>query len=229
MQTALDFLNGKPVSTENRIIYVRRRERISFNFNNEYSIDMTKIQSSDSLSTLLSEPSKYEIECEMGLPKHHFCETVFIYLNGILRRLFSLDKLSLPPENSIYHPSFSRQIELREHNPVLLGSSASIELINAEGYNDELIEWCKQQNDQNLPILNYEEAKQLSWSYAHPSCMNTLFGKEYDTKASREDANIVVNKGGTIRTRDGRVFHCCVWQYEGILINGITSVKRDVA
>lgn len=226
---ALSYLNGKPVNTENRVVFVRHRERISFNYNNEFTIDMTSIQSSESLSTLSKEPTKYEIECEMGLPKHHFCESVFLFLNGILRRLFSLDKISIPPETSIFYPSYSKQIALREHAPVTLNSSMVIELLNAEGYSDELIEWCKQQDENHRPILQYEEACQLQWSLAHPSCMNTLFGKEYDTQASTNDRYKVVNNGGTIRTRNGKVLHCCVWQYEGIIRNQIASLKRDAA
>lgn len=226
---ALAYLNGKRVNSDLRVVLVRHRERISFNFNNEYSIDMTTIQSSESLSTLSQAPTTYEVECEMGLPKHSYCESVFIFINGILRRLFSLpDSISMPPENSIFSPAIFKQIILNEHNLILLNPSSSIELLSSEGYNDELIEWCKSNNDDHLPILPYEEANQLKWSLSHPRCMHTLFGKEYDTKSNQRDALVVINQGGTIRTKNGKVFHCCVWQYEGVLRKDSVGLKRQI-
>ena len=226
-QSALAYLKGESVDPSTRISLVRHRERITFNFNNEYIIDMTTIQSSESLSSLSHKPTFYEVECEMGLPRYHFCQSTFIFLNGILKRLFSLpESISMPPINSIFHPSNFNKIILREHNSIILTENMMIELKNADGYDDELITWCKSQNDDKKPILYYNEAKQVQWSLSHPPSMNTLFGKEYDTKASNTDRLLVSNQGGTIRTKDGHVFHCCVWQYEGILINQTQSVRR---
>ena len=38
----------------------------------------------------------------------------------------------------------------------------------------------------------------------------------------------VVNNGGVIRTSDNDVFHCCIWQYEGIVLGHTASVKRPI-
>lgn len=231
IQAALSYVQGASPSSYH-VNLVRRRRRITFNFRNEYRIDMTDTQSADSMAEVDNQPSVYEVECEMCLPKHGHCETLFIYLNAILHRLFTQpESVCTPPPNSRFHPSYFSKLEASSHCQILL--KGDIELLNSEGYDDGLIQWCKEKNPEGKAILPFREANQLKWSLAHPGVIPTLQGNAFATDASPSDCGLVTHDGGMIKTEDGQVFHCCIWQYEGSVLlpnlNPPSSVKRKAS
>ena len=175
-------------------------------------------------------PTVYEVECELCLPKHGHCETLFLYLNAILHRMFTQpEAVCMPPVASRFHPGYVAKLEAASHGQVVL--KGDVELLNSEGYDDSLIAWCKKRNPEGKAILPFQEAKQLKWSLAHPCSLPTLQGLSFPTDASPCDCALVINDGGMIRTESGEVFHCCIWQYEGVALltnaNQSSSVKRS--
>lgn len=225
IQSSLDYVEGKGKKSS-EIILVRRRQRTSFNFNNEYCLDMTATQSGNSLDELESSSPIFEVECELGIPRHSHCEQLFIFLNAILKRMMSQpDVISFPPKSSKFHPSMFQRVSMVCNNPCNI--SGDIELLSSEGYSDELIQWCKENNPEGKAILPMELARQIPWCLAHSPVLCTLQNDTWKTGADSSLLHNVMNNGGTIRTRDGHVFHCCIWQYEGVLLPVPTqSVKR---
>ena len=226
-QAALSYLGGSPSSY--RVNLVRHRERITFNFRNNYRLDMTAIQSAESVADVHKAPTVYEVECELCLPKHGHCETLFVYLNAILHRMFTQpEAVCMPPATSRFHPAYIAKLEAASHCQVVL--KGDVELLNSEGYDDSLIAWCKKRNAEGRAILPFQEAKQLRWSLAHPCNLPTLQGITFPTDASQSDCALVINDGGMIRTPEGELFHCCIWQYEGIALlsnpNQSSAMKR---
>lgn len=226
-QAAINYVSGKPFKSESRITLVRHRQRTSFNFSNEYRLDLTVTQSGSSLEAVKSHPPIYEIECELGVPKHSHCEQLFIYLNAILHRMLSQpDTVATPPVTSKFHPNVFKRAAVMNCCPCSI--TGDIILDSSEGYNDELIQWCKKHNEEGKPILPVSLAKQIQWSFAHPPLLYTLQDDLWKVDISQEYLDRVICNGGTIRTDDGRVFHCCIWQYEGIHLRvGFSSKKRE--
>lgn len=227
-QAALSYLMRSPSAY--RVNLVRHRERITFNFRNDYRLDMTATQSAESMADVHNAPTVYEVECELCLPKHGHCETLFLYLNAILHRMFTQpEAVCMPPVASRFHPGYVAKLEAASHGQVVL--KGDVELLNSEGYDDSLIAWCKKRNPEGKAILPFQEAKQLKWSLAHPCSLPTLQGLSFPTDASPSDCARVINDGGMIRTEAGEVFHCCIWQYEGVALlanpNQSSSVKRS--
>ncbi|KAK8806197.1 hypothetical protein JH06_0762 [Blastocystis sp. subtype 4] len=227
-EAAINYLTGKPVKGESRITLVRHRQRTSFNYNNEYRLDLTVIQAGHSEKDLKTVQPVYEIECELGIPKHSHCEQLFIYLNAILHRMMSQpDTIAIPPVTSKFHPNVFRRAAIMNCVPVLI--SGDILLKSSEGYNDELIQWCIKYNSEGKAILPFHLAKQIQWLCSHPPQLFTLQDDLWIIEVSKEYLDYVICNGGTIRTDDGRVFHCCIGQYEGFhLKTSFSSQKRVI-
>ena len=109
----------------------------------------------------------------------------------------------------------------------------NLDTIATKLHDDGLIQWCKEKNPERKAILPSREANQLKWSLAHPGVIPTLQGNAFATDASPSDCGLVTNDGGMIKTEDGQVFHCCIWQYEGSVLlpnfNPPSSVKRKAS
>lgn len=233
IKSARDYLQGKPVQSSSRVLLVRHRQRTSFNYYNEYTLDMTATQSGESLAEVESDQTVFEVECEMGIPRHSLNKQLFIFLNAILARMLGQrENVTMPPPDSIFHPKVADWATYQSTQPCPL--SCDIELLNNEGYDDMLIQWCKQQHPEGRAILPLALAQQIRWSYAHPQSMWTLQDSvwyPFDQNNLRREEALgsslrVVNNGGVIRTPDGQTFHCCIWQYEGVLLKQAGGVKR---
>lgn len=225
-QAALSYLQSGSLSQSARIITVRHRRRTSFNFENKYVIDMTITQSGSSLQEALNEPFTYEVECELLMPRDSFAQTVFIYLNAILHRLLTQpEEICMPPAVSVFHPENASKLKWESLCPVVVNSD--IEITSSKGYTDALIDWCRQQNPEGKAILPMEVARQLKWSVSYPREYYTIRGERVNMGPQKRDALQIVNQSGTIHTKDGKVFHCCEWQYEGVVpTNPVAPVKR---
>ena len=226
---AIDFMLGKVIPSNPRISLIRHRQRTSFNFHNEYSLDLTATQSGESIQELERSDTIYEVECEMGIPRHCLNHQLFIFLNAILARLLRQQiNITMPPEGSKFHPKVTQMVSRQSLNPFPI--NYDIELLSSEGYDDGLIQWCKQRNPDGRAILPSSLARQLQWSIAHPPYMYNLqyvrwqpFERVYSSQCTR-----VVNNGGVIRTTENEVFHCCIWQYEGVVLEQALTVKRPL-
>lgn len=213
--SALAYIKGQPFDSSAKVMMIRRRYRTSFNYKNQYTIDMTSTESGKTLASL-SPTVVYEVECELGFPQTSQPLTVSLFLEAILHRLFSQPpSIAQPPPMSKFNPSNCEQLE--KATACLVPVRGAIELISSQGYDDSLLQWCKRQDPQGRALLPVEAASQLQWSLAHPARLFSLNGMPFDTEAEAQKKYSVINNGGTIRTHDGQVFHCCIWQYEGIM------------
>ena len=225
-KVALEYLQSGSLPQVTRIITVRHRKRTSFNFGNKYVIDMTVSQSGSSLNEALNDNNTYEVECELLMPRDSFVTTVFIYLNAILHRLLTQpEQICMPPSMSVFHPKNASQLKCFCLCPIAVNSD--IELTSSKGYNDALIEWCRQQNPENKAILPMKVATQLKWSISYPKEYYTIRSERVNMGTQKMDVLQIINQSGTIHTEDGKVFHCCEWQYEGVIPNNLVfPVKR---
>lgn len=226
-KAALNYLQSGSLPRSTRIVTVRHRRRTSFNFENKYVIDMTVTQSGDNLQEALNGDSIYEVECELLMPRDNFALTVFTYLNAILHRLLTQpERICMPPPTSVFHPKNASRLKWASLCPVAVNSD--IELTSSKGYSDALIEWCRQQNPENRAILPMKVATQLKWSVAYPEKYYTIRWEAVDMGKQQRDTLQIINQSGTIHTEDGRVFHCCEWQYEGVIPNNLVApIKRQ--
>ena len=188
---------------------------------------MTVTQSGDNLQEALNGDSIYEVECELLMPRDNFALTVFTYLNAILHRLLTQpERICMPPPTSVFHPKNASRLKWASLCPVAVNSD--IELTSSKGYSDALIEWCRQQNPENRAILPMKVATQLKWSVAYPEKYYTIRWEAVDMGKQQRDTLQIINQSGTIHTEDGKVFHCCEWQYEGVIPNNlVTPIKRQ--
>ena len=165
----------------------------------------------------------------MGIPRHCLNHQLFIFLNAVLARLLGQPiNITMPPEDSKFHPKVTQMISKQYLNPFPINND--IELLTSEGYDDSLIQWCKRHNPDGRAILPCSLARQLQWSIAHPPFMYNLqyaSWRPFD-RANASQQTRVVNNGGVIRTSEKEVFHCCIWQYEGVVLGHTTSVKRPI-
>ena len=84
-------------------------------------------------------------------------------------------------------------------------------------------------NSEGKAILPFHLAKQIQWLCSHPPQLFTLQDDLWIIEVSKEYLDYVICNGGTIRTDDGRVFHCCIGQYEGFhLKTSFSSQKRVI-
>ena len=225
-KAAIAYLEHRTVPSFSRIVLIRHRERTSFNFQNEYVIDMTTSQTGEDLEEALWSSEEYEVECELGVPRGNFCQTLFLYLNALLHRLLTQpEAICTPPSTSLFHPANCRRVEWLSLCPVAVQSE--VELVSSEGYDDALIVWCRESNAEQKAILPLEMATQLKWSIAHPNEYLTVRGERLSVGATPSDAVKVIIQSGTIRTKEGTLFHCCEWQYEGLIQRpSVRPVKR---
>ena len=225
-KAALNYLQSGSLPRSTQIVTVRHRRRTSFNFENKYVIDMTVTQSGDNLQEAVNGDSIYEVECELLMPRDNFALTVFTYLNAILHRLLTQpERICMPPPTSVFHPKNASRLKWASLCPVAVNSD--IELTSSKGYSDALIEWCRQQNPENRAILPMKVATQLKWSISYPKEYYTIRSERVNMGTQKMDALQIINQSGTIHTEDGKVFHCCEWQYEGVIPNNLVfPVKR---
>ena len=224
---AINYMLGRCVPPNPQIELIRHRQRTSFNFHNEYIVDLTATQSGESLQEVGESDTIYEVECEMGIPRHCLNHQLSIFLNAILARLLGQQSdITMPPKKSKFSLEVIKLVSEQNLNQFQINND--IELLTSEGYDDGLIKWCKQHNSDGRAILPRHLAKQLQWSIAHPPFMYNLQNipwKPFEHMKTPQQIR-VVNNGGVIRISENEVFHCCIWQYEAIVLGDTTSIKR---